>query len=782
MGRIMLIRSSLSATTLVVAAHLMAGAAHAQAAAKTAAKDSAKASAKASAQRDSVAKLGGMSVTADRDRRPALTRLTLPVSASVTAKHVEETINLMDTEDAVKYLPSVFLRKRNNGDTQAVMATRVWGISSSARSLVFADGVPLTALIANNNNIGGPRWGLVAPEEIERIDMMYGPFSAAYPGNSMGAVMEITTRMPEKLEGSIAQTQALQLFDLYATKQRYGTSQTSARLGSRLGKFSFSVSGNYQDSKSQPLTYVTAGTFPAGTVGGFAATNKLNAAANVLGATGLLHTQMTNAKIKLAYDLAPGVRAAYTYGFWQNDADASAETYLTKAGVPSYASQAGFASGTYGLLQQHSAQSVSLRTDRRKNWDGELVASSYRMDTDRQRFSSSASASVTTLGPAGRVAVLSGTNWSTVDLKGAWHRGGPLATHTVTFGAHLDQYALNNPTYNTADWTASSPVLTTVASEGDGKTRTTALWAQDSWSIRPSVRLTLGGRYEQWKAFDGYNANGTTTITQPTRNATGFSPKATLAWSASPDWTLTTSVGKAYRFATAGELFQLVTTGSTFTSPDPNLKPDNVLSTEVRAERTFARAKAQLSLFRDDIHDAIISQFKPLVAGSNTFYSYISNVDHVRANGAELVLSEHDMLVHGLELSGSATYLDAKTLALSGRASATAAADAAMGKQLPNIPDWRASFQATYRPMSKLAISLGGRYSGALWTTLDNTDVNPNVYQGFSAWFAADAHVNYRIGSHLSASVGADNLLNRKYFLFHPFPQRTFSSHLQFAF
>ena len=63
----------------------------------------------------------------------------------------------------MKYLPSVFLRKRNNGDTQATMATRVWGVSSSARSLIFADGVPLTALIANNNTIGGPRWGLVSP-------------------------------------------------------------------------------------------------------------------------------------------------------------------------------------------------------------------------------------------------------------------------------------------------------------------------------------------------------------------------------------------------------------------------------------------------------------------------------------------------------------------------------------------------------------------------------------------------------------------------------------------
>ena len=36
-----------------------------------------------------------------------------------------------------------------------------------------------------------------------------------------------------------------------------------------------------------------------------------------------------------------------------------------------------------------------------------------------------------------------------------------------------------------------------------------------------------------------------------------------------------------------------------------------------------------------------------------------------------------------------------------------------------------------------------------------------------------DARANYRITRNWSASLGVDNLLDRKYFLFHPFPQRT---------
>lgn len=729
--------------------------------------------------RDSVATLGGMTITAERDTRPTLSKLTMPVSASITAKRVQETVNLMDTEDAVKYLPSVFLRKRNNGDTQAVMATRVWGVSSSARSLIFADGVPLTALIANNNNIGGPRWGLVSPEEIDRIDMMYGPFSAAYAGNSMGAVMEIATHMPQKLEASVTQAQTMMPFDLYATKQTFSTAQTSARVGDRFGKFSFTLAGNYQNSFSQPLSYVTATSFPTGTSGGFPATNKLGVTANVLGASGLLHTKMANAKAKVAYDVLPGVQLAYTYAYWQNDANVGVSPYITKGDDPTFAAQSGFASGNYGLLQAHVAQSISLRTDRHKSWDFELIGSNYDMAVDRQRLSTTAAATGLTFGSVGRVAELSGTGWRSADAKGAWHAGGVNAKHIVTFGAHYDQYTLLNPTFNTNDWTVEKPVYTTVSTEGDGKTRTAALWAQDSWTVAPTVNVVLGARYEDWKAYDGYNVNGTTKVTQATLQHSNVSPKATVAWTPNLDWNLKASVGKAYRYATAGELFQLVTTGTTFTAPDPTLKPDNVLSTELRATRQFSQGSVQLSLFNDDVHDAIISQFKPLLAGSTTLYSFVSNVDHVRARGAELVVSENGVLISGLELSGSATYLDAKTLALSGRASATATADAAVGKQLPNIPDWRATFLATYRPTARLSLSVGGRYSGALWTTLDNTDINPNTYQGFSAWFSTDAHVNYRLGQHLSASVGADNLLNRKYFLFHPFPQRTFSSSLK---
>jgi iron complex outermembrane receptor protein len=748
--------------------------------------------------RDSAQTLNTINVTAEREDRSAvkpIQLLTLPVTVSITQRRAEETVNLVDAEDAVKYLPSVFLRKRNNGDTQATLATRVWGTSSSARSLIFADGVPLTALIANNNTVGGPRWGLVAPPEVERIDMMMGPFSAAYAGNSMGAVMEITTRLPRKLEGQIQQTQAVQSFDLYGTKRHFGTTQTGASVGDRFGNFAFWASGNYQKSNSQPLSYVTSASVPTGTTGAVPEKNKLDAPANVLGASGLLNTHMTNGKIKTAYDITKTLRATYTFGLWRNDGNSGVDPYISNAqGQPTFANQTGFASGFYDLDQRHTAQAFTLRTDRKRDWDLELVGSTYRFNYDQQRSPVKiASGTTTTFNDTGRVAVLDGTGWGTLDLKGTWKPGGQLSAHTLSSGVHYERYALKNTTWNTSNWRDGGS-RTTVFTEGDGKTESKAVWAQEAWYITPDLKLTAGGRYENWRGFDGLNrgaapldCHGTQVAAgapcvQPTLSGNKFSPKALLSWHASPMWTFTGALAKAYRFATAAELYQIVSTGQTLSSPDPNLKPDNVTSAELRAERRFERGSVQLSLFQDDVHDAIISQFKTL-AGSTTPVSFISNVDHVRARGAELAFGTNDVLIKGLAFSGNVTAVDPKTLALSGRASVadSGATSNAIGKQLPNIPKWRTTVTALYRPDEHFTFTLAGRYSSKLYTTLDNVDVRYNTYQGFSEWFVMDTKVNYRVNENWSTSLGVDNLLDRKYFLFHPFPHRTFLAGLKYG-
>src|SRR5262249_41995864 len=126
---------------------------------------------------DPVKELGTVTVIGTR---PTSLPTQIPTTIEgTTAAEIEDRINATDSEDALKYFPSLLVRKRFVGDyDHAVLATRASGTGNSARSLVYADGILLSNLLGNGATFT-PRWGMVAPEQIERVDVLYGPFSAA---------------------------------------------------------------------------------------------------------------------------------------------------------------------------------------------------------------------------------------------------------------------------------------------------------------------------------------------------------------------------------------------------------------------------------------------------------------------------------------------------------------------------------------------------------------------------------------------------------------------------
>ena len=722
-----------------------------------------------------VTSLGAVKVTA------AAQQLAAPgfpaTLVSVPSERVEATINAVDVEDAAKYLPSIFIRKRNYGDTQPVLATRTWGLNSSARTLVYVDDIPISALIANNNTIGAPRWGITSPEAIDHIDMMYGPFSAAYAGNSMGGVMHIVTRMPEKTEVTIKQTEAVQSFDLYGTHDNFSTSQTSLTAGGRSGKLGWFFGASAMNSFSQPLSIITGSNTPAGTSGTVPALNKMGQAANVYGAGGLLHTRMLDLNGELSYDITPQWKVTYLVGYWSNHGESSTDTYLTNAaGDPTYGKVAGFASNTYQLSAHHLMQGLSLKSDTKGDYDASFVATHYAFLKDNQ-WQPAGVTTGTNVTTNGRLASYGGTQWSTADATGIWRPFGIDGGQEVSVGAHADQYELANPTTNLSNW-QDPDSLTTLFSTGRGKTQTQALWLQDQWCFAPQWMLTLGGRYEWWKASDGYNFSGKTAVQQPVEKADGFSPKATLQWNVAANWRITGSLAKAIRFPTVGELYQLVSTGSTYSVPNPDLKPETARSGELAVEHAIDQGMLRVSLFQENTKDALVAQTSSLPNVAVPVI-YVMNVGELRNRGIELVAQKDNVLVKGLELSGSVTFVDSTILSNDSFVSTTGTSS--QGKHAPYVPRWRATAVATYRPDAHWAFTLAGRYSGRQFSTLDNSDNTPHVFGAFDKFTVFDVRAHYQINEHLAASFGIDNLTNEKYYLYHPFPQRTYVADLKLS-
>ena len=196
-----------------------------------------------------------------RGEKPAVDRNLPAVSEGVTAAEIAETVNAVNVEDAVKYLPSLQIRKRYIGDRNGIVASRSSGTRISARSLVYADGLLLSNLLGNSFGFS-PRWSLVSPEEIKRIDVIYGPFSAAYPGNSMGATIHMTTRLPETFEAHAKAQGFRQDFKLYGTDDEYDGSQVNAVLGNRHDKLAWFAGVNHLDNQGHPMSFATGATSP----------------------------------------------------------------------------------------------------------------------------------------------------------------------------------------------------------------------------------------------------------------------------------------------------------------------------------------------------------------------------------------------------------------------------------------------------------------------------------------------------------------------------------------
>ena len=728
-----------------------------------------------------------MAVVLVNGGRPSSLPTQIPTTIEgISGAQIEDRINATDAEDALKYLPSLNVRKRYIGDyDHAVLASRASGTGNSARSLVYADGILLSNLLGNGATYT-PRWGLVTPEEIERVDVLYGPFSAAYPGNAVGAVVDYQTRMPSKLEAHFKLSGFGQRFKLYGSDDSFHGKQGSASIGDRAGAWSWWLDLSRVDNNGQPIAFPNkllgngkADGAGVPVTGALAGRNPLAQDWWIIGASNQIHTVQDHAKVKLAYDLTPTLRASYTLGWWKNDVTRSSSSYLRDgAGNTVYKGAVNIGGKSFALLPSDFAPSVgalehlmhglSLKSHTKGVFDWELAYSRYDYGSDLVRTPTEAVPNPASNG-AGNGTDLGGSGWNTLALKGIWRPGGMAGDHIVDFGLQRDSAQLRNHVFSSADWLHATDGK--LVSNFNGDTRLESLYAQDAWRIDPQWKATLGARLERWQAFGGQIANAKgVSVPFGECSESSWSPKAALAFRANEDWTLKASTGRAVRNPTAAELFQGgLDANNKIVNSDPNLRAERSWTSELSAERMLAKSSLRVTLFHEDTRDALYSQPLP----SDPTVSTVQNVGRIRTTGLELSHQADDVLLRGLSINDSLTYADSKIVS-------NDAMPTSVGKRQPRVPAWRATFLASYHVGEKWTTSLGARYSGKQYGTLENNDPNGSTYTGVSRYFVTDLRVRYRVDRHWTASVGIDNLNNAKYWAYHPYTQRTVLAELKY--
>jgi iron complex outermembrane receptor protein len=204
---------------------------------------------------------------------------------------------------------------------------RVNSSTASAQTTVYADGLLLSNFL-NNSFSTAPRWGMVSPDEIDRVEVLYGPFSALYPGNSAGGVVRMSTRTPTQFEAHVKLDLFGQRYKEYGTDGNFAGGHASASLGDALNGLSYLITLDHLDNHGHPQTFgnATAKSGAPAAAGTYTVVDSANVIRDIdtagkpriiVSSTGIDHTVQDIAKLNLGWRLSPLLSASYTLGIWR---------------------------------------------------------------------------------------------------------------------------------------------------------------------------------------------------------------------------------------------------------------------------------------------------------------------------------------------------------------------------------------------------------------------------------------------------------------------------------
>ncbi len=710
---------------------------------------------------------------------------------STTAADARD-IKLINTEDAIVNAPNLAVRKRYIGDRNALIAGRSFGNTQATRGLVLADGFLLSNFLGRFN---APRWNLVAPEELQSVSVMHGPFSAVLQGNSIGSTVLMTTREPQGPEGSVRSLAYREGFEQYGSKDNYDGNRASVFTGTKVGDFSFSVGLDRLKTDGHPMQYLIFTPPTATSTAGTAVTgaqfdrDEKGLPRMIVGSSSGAREDatQTQGKLRANWQILPDVKASVVYSRWRNAYERDNESFLRDAaGNTVWGGPVNVAGRSYNIsngaagtattiassspfaltqgLEVHNFTGLRLVSQHSSGWSEFLTLSKYDIDTDTAKTSVQ-SQNLAAAGGAGSVTFGKDTGWFALDARARYTSADKALE--VELGGQRYLYRLLNETYNTPQWRDEAN-LGAITQRYAGKTLTDSLYVQSSYRVAPTLKLEAGLRNDDFLAYGGTQfirgaaANATTTYAQ--RTAAYLSPKASATFNAPMDVELKASYGRGYRFPTVSELFQGSRSGTSLVTADANLQPERSDAIELSAQKAFDAGTLKIAAYRDEVRNTILTQ-TVLVSGFGT-RSFVQNIPLVRTLGLELTWESEDVFVKGFNMNASLGINDSTTV----RNPAFAASE---GKAFPRVPRLRSTLTGSYKMNDQFTIAGALRHSGKVYNNLDNSDTNGGVFGGQSTYTVADVKVTYRPTQHTELGLGIENLGNEKYYSFHPMPQRT---------
>jgi iron complex outermembrane receptor protein len=718
--------------------------------------------------------------------RGAAGRETSPASASVVTRTELERRGVTAVDQALVPIEGVSsYRVRGLADNEAGIGMRGFSGRGSGQSrvLVLLDGQPI-----NNGYTGSVNWTALAVGDVDRVEVVRGPFSSLYGGNAMGGVVNVLTRPIDR--------RSAELFTQYGSNQTVTASaRASVRLWSRLG-LGVSYENQRTDGYQNQETLRTAtDSTPTGGIPVTGVTRYLTRTGTVNYAVGLRgdnSVERDGVRARAEYTFGPRsfgsfqyVRQAteYSYDPYTSSVRTTGTTGTgSTGGQPLDSGNVVFEEngrwrritllpsaylGPVGSSGSHLYQGQWLHSAATGDWRVQGGV----LDVPGDRTGQPGTAATLDGGPGSLTLQASRNMFATAQ----WTRG-LGARHMLTAGADLRHEQATIDVFSVADYrTDARPATTPADTMSTGRAITAAAFAQDQIVLTERAGLTVGARYDHWRTYDAASqaAAGLAPVDFDARGAGALTGKAALVYRLASSTVLRTSVGTSFRSPTVFDLYRdLRLSSGQLLLGNPGLEPERLTAWEIGVRHGFGKTISVDAAYYENRISDLVQRAVDLAGDPTGLTSRHLNAGRARTRGTELALTWRP--TSWLTARPTYTYTDAVIVE-------NAAAPATVGKQVTFVPRHMAAGTLT-AIAGPIAATATARYQSAVFATDTNTDVVRNVPGAYDLFAEVDAAVTYALTPRISLTASVENLLDRRYYLFYRNAGRLASGSLRVRF
>ena len=651
--------------------------------------------------------LKGITVTANRQAE----RLQdVPANVQVVTEKDIQKRNVQNTAQAVAMVTGV-------SASQSVEGTVNLRGYDSPNILVLVDGQPMNT--AWNGDVD---WNMIPVENIRKIEVVSGGQSALYGGRAVGGVINIMTKTQKQdgLHGSATVS--------------YGSNATvnqNYNVGFKKDKFDFGAfygSMNTHGWKDYDVSVIGSGKAK-----GYDSDAEGNA---IIGKRGSKKVLNESFGFNMGYSFNDSQKLTYKYTHsiydWKYEDPIS---YID--GVNRWTGKIGENQKSYSpssFLGKRGWRAYNLHSLTYNDKDNGIHAHFGLTDYYKDGYITPDK----TVNPAkdfdgkGKKTSYPSKSWN-MDLNKRW----ALGAHNLLAGVSYGQDKFNETISSVPDWKSWNS-SGTVDQKVGGKDKYWSLYAQDKWNFAPKWTAYIGGRYDHYRKYGGYDSKiyaGKEDLSSG-KSYEKFSPKLSLDYAANRDTNFYLSYGKSFNTPILYQLFRYSNFMERNIYPNKDLEPETTDTWELGMKQKIGS--------KTDIH-------------ADVFYAKTKDYIHLNDSDEKHEFYENagDAKTHGFEISLNQHHSDAWTSYIN----YTWQTGKVEGEKNYDIP--------------RHLLHLGTTYSKNPWTVnLDGMFISDRTeageesgcFKARDAYFLMNLSTNYQFNKNFGLQFAVNNLFDREYY------------------